>query len=41
MGAINCPIAHSNLRFNYVAAMGNNFKEVLQELKLISSPSTS
>lgn len=41
MSAINCPIAHSNLRFNYVAAIGNNLKEVLQELKLINSPSTS
>lgn len=41
MGAINCRMAHSNLRFNYVAAIGNNLKEVLQELKLITSPSTS
>lgn len=41
MGAINCPMAHSNLRFNYVAAIGNNLKEVLQELKLINSPGTS
>lgn len=31
MDLINCPIARGNLRLNYVAAIGNNLKVLLQE----------
>lgn len=41
MDPINCPIAHGNLKFHYVAAIGDNLKVLLEELKLINSPGTS
>lgn len=41
MNPINCSIAKGNLKFHFVEAIGYNLKVLLEELKLISSLSTS
>lgn len=41
MDPINCSIAQGNLKFHFVAAIGDNLKVLLEELKLINSPCTS
>lgn len=41
MDPINCSIAQGNLKFRFVAVIGDNLKVPLEELKLINSSSTS
>lgn len=41
MDTINCSFVWGNLKFHFVAAIGDNLKVLLEVLKLINSPSTS